>query len=284
MGEALKGVSREDVEQIVSQLAIVKENLRQAIQQRPGDGGRAQLWLKPSSRKSSPSATKRRKRERRRAPAPQSNALDRLKTKLPASRRQRMRWMLFGLLPIVLIAGGLWYVARRRGSCPPMTPMWMPRRSAYRPTSPASCKTVNVKDNQHVDAGQVLYRLDPRQFQIALDNAKANLAQTALIDRCDEAGLQTHAQRRRCGAGAGRSRSDQLQSPGHAAEKRHRVPGRVRPGKIRAGKRQEQAPILAAAGASATRQTRRQCRHSDRSASAISASAGAGRRGATAAQ
>jgi membrane fusion protein, multidrug efflux system len=39
---------------------------------------------------------------------------------------------------------------------------------------------VAVKDNQHVDAGQVLYRLDPRQFQIALDNAKANLAQIAL--------------------------------------------------------------------------------------------------------
>ena len=30
------------------------------------------------------------------------------------------------------------------------------------------------------EAGQVLYRLDPRQYQIALDNAKANLAQTAL--------------------------------------------------------------------------------------------------------
>ena len=39
---------------------------------------------------------------------------------------------------------------------------------------------VAVHDNQHVTAGQVLYRLDPRQFQIALDNAKANLAQTAL--------------------------------------------------------------------------------------------------------
>ena len=39
---------------------------------------------------------------------------------------------------------------------------------------------VDVTDNQHVAAGQVLYRLDPRQFQIALDNAKANLAQTAL--------------------------------------------------------------------------------------------------------
>jgi membrane fusion protein (multidrug efflux system) len=39
---------------------------------------------------------------------------------------------------------------------------------------------VDVKDNQHVNAGQVLYRLDPRQFQIALDNARANLAQTQL--------------------------------------------------------------------------------------------------------
>src|SRR5208282_1124439 len=39
---------------------------------------------------------------------------------------------------------------------------------------------VDVRDNEHVSAGQVLYRLDPLQFQIALDNAKANLAQTAL--------------------------------------------------------------------------------------------------------
>ena len=61
-----------------------------------------------------------------------------------------------------------------------MTPMWMPRRLAFRRTSPASCKDVDVTDNDHVTAGQILYRLDPRQFQIALDNAKANLAQTAL--------------------------------------------------------------------------------------------------------
>ena len=39
---------------------------------------------------------------------------------------------------------------------------------------------VGVTDNQYVTAGQVLYRLDPRQFQIAVDNAKANLAQIAL--------------------------------------------------------------------------------------------------------
>jgi len=41
-------------------------------------------------------------------------------------------------------------------------------------------KEIDVTESQHVDPGQVLYRLDPRQFQIALDNARANLAQTAL--------------------------------------------------------------------------------------------------------
>jgi len=39
---------------------------------------------------------------------------------------------------------------------------------------------VAVKEGQHVKAGEVLFRLDPRQFQIALAGAKANLAQVAL--------------------------------------------------------------------------------------------------------
>jgi MarR family transcriptional regulator, transcriptional regulator for hemolysin len=38
MATALAGVSRENVEQIIAQLAVVKENLRQAIQQRPAAG------------------------------------------------------------------------------------------------------------------------------------------------------------------------------------------------------------------------------------------------------
>ena len=41
-------------------------------------------------------------------------------------------------------------------------------------------KSVNVKEGQHVKAGQVLFRIDPLQFQIALDNAKANLNNTRL--------------------------------------------------------------------------------------------------------
>jgi membrane fusion protein (multidrug efflux system) len=39
-------------------------------------------------------------------------------------------------------------------------------------------KDVDVREGQHVAKGQVLFRLDPKPFQIALDNAKAELAQT----------------------------------------------------------------------------------------------------------
>jgi membrane fusion protein, multidrug efflux system len=39
---------------------------------------------------------------------------------------------------------------------------------------------VDVKEGQQVKAGDVLFRIDPKPFQIALDNAKATLANTAL--------------------------------------------------------------------------------------------------------
>lgn len=41
-------------------------------------------------------------------------------------------------------------------------------------------RSVEVKEGQHVKAGQVLFRIDPQQFQIALDNAKANLGNVRL--------------------------------------------------------------------------------------------------------
>ena len=40
--------------------------------------------------------------------------------------------------------------------------------------------SVEVHEGQSVNAGDVLFRLDPRQFQIALDNATALLAETSL--------------------------------------------------------------------------------------------------------
>jgi membrane fusion protein (multidrug efflux system) len=39
---------------------------------------------------------------------------------------------------------------------------------------------VSVREGQRVQKGDVLFRIDPKQFQIAVDDAKAQLAQTAL--------------------------------------------------------------------------------------------------------
>ena len=90
-----------------------------------------------------------------------------------------MRSALFALLPIVLIAGGYWYVTGGQV---------MSTDDAYVEADKVGISTdvsgtvqeVAVAENQHVTAGQVLYRLDQRQFQIALDRAKATLAETGL--------------------------------------------------------------------------------------------------------
>ena len=73
-------------------------------------------------------------------------------------------------------------------------------------------QSVEVTDNEHVQAGQVLYRLDPRQFQIALDSAKANLAQIALTVDAMKQDYQHMLSDAVARAGAGRSRPDQFQS------------------------------------------------------------------------
>jgi membrane fusion protein, multidrug efflux system len=121
-------------------------------------------------------------------PRPQPVAPAEIRPKAPTSgtdkvrqlrRRDWIRRGLFGLLPLVLLAGAYFYVTGGQV---------MSTDDAYVQADKVGISTdvsgivqdVAVKDNQHVDAGQVLYRLDPRQFQIALDNAKANLAQIAL--------------------------------------------------------------------------------------------------------
>jgi membrane fusion protein (multidrug efflux system) len=99
-----------------------------------------------------------------------------------AWRFDRKLWLrrgLFGLLPFALLIGGIWYVTGGR---------IMSTDNAYVNAETVGISTdiagivkeVNVHENQHVSAGQILYRLDPLQFQLALDNAEANLAQTAL--------------------------------------------------------------------------------------------------------
>ncbi|MGN6148750.1 MAG: HlyD family secretion protein [Rhizomicrobium sp.] len=52
-------------------------------------------------------------------------------------------------------------------------------------------KTVNVREGQHVQKGQVLFTLDPHPFQIALDNAKAQLGQVVQSVEATKADYQS---------------------------------------------------------------------------------------------
>jgi membrane fusion protein (multidrug efflux system) len=93
--------------------------------------------------------------------------------------RSWTRWALFAVLPLALIAGAYWYVAG--GQVMSTDDAYVEADTVGISTDvPGIVKEIDVTNNQHVVPGQILYRLDPEQFQIALDNAKANLAQTAL--------------------------------------------------------------------------------------------------------
>ena len=64
-------------------------------------------------------------------------------------------------------------------------------------------KSVNVKEGQQVKKGDVLFTLDPLPFQIALDNAKAVLAQTVQDVESDPRHLSRRGRPDRRPAGAG---------------------------------------------------------------------------------
>ena len=94
--------------------------------------------------------------------------------------RRLLRYSLFALGAIVLIVGGLlyWLSGGR----------YVETDDAYVQANVLTVSTdvsgivdqIPVQEGEHVTKGQVLFRLDPLKFQIALDNARANLAQTVL--------------------------------------------------------------------------------------------------------
>ena len=91
-----------------------------------------------------------------------------------ARRRRILRWVLFLLLPIALIGAGYWYITGGTS---------MYTEDAYVDADQVGLSTdvsglvkeVGVAENQHVTAGQVLFRLDPEPFQYKLDEAQAQL-------------------------------------------------------------------------------------------------------------
>src|ERR1700730_16425327 len=107
--------------------------------------------------------------------APSSRREAALPTKTSRSLRQRWtRWALFALLPLALIAGSYWYVAG--GAVMSTDDAYVEADKVGVSTDVSGIvKEVDVTENQHVDTGQVLYRLDDLPFRYALDRAEAQV-------------------------------------------------------------------------------------------------------------
>jgi membrane fusion protein (multidrug efflux system) len=93
-------------------------------------------------------------------------------------RRLRIHLMAGGIALVALVAAIAWLMGGR----------YVSTDNAYVRAAKLMVSTdvsgivaeVNVHEGQNVKAGDVLFQVDPKQFGIALDNAKASLAQTAL--------------------------------------------------------------------------------------------------------
>ena len=95
-------------------------------------------------------------------------------TATPRHRRNRTRSILFALLPVALVVGGYYYVAGGQV---------MSTDNAYVQADILGISTdvagivseIDVRDNQTVKAGDVLFRLDDKQFRFALERADAQI-------------------------------------------------------------------------------------------------------------
>ncbi|HJS84608.1 MAG TPA: HlyD family secretion protein [Acetobacteraceae bacterium] len=96
------------------------------------------------------------------------------------SRRGLIRVLLMGGAALVLLIGGLWYwLSGGR---------YVTTTDAYVQADVLNVSTdvsgvvqdIAVHDGERVKAGQLLFRLDPLKFQLAVDQARANLEQTKL--------------------------------------------------------------------------------------------------------
>ena len=101
-------------------------------------------------------------------------------------RKSRLRQVMFALLPLALIAGGYFYVS---GGAVMSTDNAYVQADMVGVSTDVSgiVKQVLVHDNQNVAKGEVLFKLDPEPFQLALDRANAQVGNT----RNDLVAMQT---------------------------------------------------------------------------------------------
>jgi membrane fusion protein, multidrug efflux system len=95
--------------------------------------------------------------------------------KAPQSPRRRwLRWALFALLPLALIVGGYWYVTGGRVISTDDAYVEADKVGISTDVS-GIVKEIDVRNNQHVESGQALFRLDDLPFRLAEERAEAQV-------------------------------------------------------------------------------------------------------------
>jgi membrane fusion protein (multidrug efflux system) len=89
-------------------------------------------------------------------------------------RRRRVRWTLFTLLPLALIAGTYWYVSG--GQVMSTDDAYVEADKVGISTDVSGIvKEIDVSNNQEVATGQALFRMDDLPFRLALERAEAQV-------------------------------------------------------------------------------------------------------------
>jgi len=95
----------------------------------------------------------------------------------PAPKKSMRRPLMFALLPAALVVGGYFYVTG--GAVMSTDNAYVQADMVGLSTDVAGIVTqVLVHDNQKVAKGDILFKLDPLQFQLALDRAQAQIGNT----------------------------------------------------------------------------------------------------------
>jgi membrane fusion protein (multidrug efflux system) len=93
---------------------------------------------------------------------------------LDTPKKSLLRPLMFALLPLALIVGAYWYITG--GQVVSMDDAYVEADKVGVSTDvPGIVAEVDVTENQHVQAGQILYRLDDLQLRLALARAEAQI-------------------------------------------------------------------------------------------------------------
>jgi membrane fusion protein (multidrug efflux system) len=102
-------------------------------------------------------------------------------------RRDRLRWILMGGGVVLALVLALWYFLASGRYMSTDDSAVMAAQSTISANVPGRVVELDVHDNQRVRRGDVLFRLDERPFQIAVEGAQAKLAAAQMQIVADKA-------------------------------------------------------------------------------------------------